>query len=155
MLHGVEFEEQRVHALVRFSGGDVAVPSRLAAAHGRPPRSPPGEEVLLQGGYDLLRDLLADFGLAGHRVVLRYPAYIQRDRSRQAEAASFLSREDGEESPLARGIAGRLPAFKVSFETRSSLKVSSLVTNAPQDTEGFGTASPSLDVQARAIGSSP
>jgi hypothetical protein len=32
---------------------------------------------------------------------------------------------------LARGIAGRLPAFEVSFETESSLKVSVSTPNAP------------------------
>ena len=58
MLHGVEFEKQGVHSLVRLSGGDVGVPPRLACTRGRrPPRPPPGKEILLQGGDDLLGDL--------------------------------------------------------------------------------------------------
>ena len=107
MLHGVEFEQERVHALVRSSGGDVGVPTGLAAAaRRRPPWPPPGEKVLLQGGYDLLRDLLADLGLAGHRSSSRYPAVVPLSRSTGGRGffLSSLLPWNGEEG---RGCRGR------------------------------------------------
>ena len=45
MSQGMEFQQERVYALVRLPGGDVAVPAGLGAAHGRPPGPPPGEKV--------------------------------------------------------------------------------------------------------------
>ena len=126
MLHGMEFEEERIDPLVRLSASDVAVPSRLAAAHGRPPWPSPGQEILLQGGYDLLRDLLADFGLAGHRSSSDTPPiYSATDLAKPRLLPSYQERM-GRSSPLPGGIVGRLPAFEVSFETGFSLKVSSL-----------------------------
>ena len=78
---GMEFKEERVDALVRLPGGDVAVPAGLGAAHGRPPRSPPGEEVgfksLRRSGRSRRRGLAVWLGIV---VVLRCLSLIQLNR---------------------------------------------------------------------------
>ena len=59
MLGSVKPKQENVHAPIRFPGQGIAVWSRVAAA----PHLPPGQQVLFEGGDDLLRDLFSDFAL--------------------------------------------------------------------------------------------
>ena len=152
MLHGMKFEKQRIDPLVRSSRGDVAMPSRLAAARGRPPWPSPGEKVLLQGGYDLLPDLLADFGLAGHRSRPPIPCrYTARPISPSRGCSLLIKRGWGGDPRCREDAPGGCRRSKSHLRPDPVSSLKSQRQTRPQDTEG-SAAQLTLDVQTKAIG---